>query len=78
MPRYYFHVRKDGILEKDPDGTELATPGIAYEEAIKAAREIISEKVLKGDIIGDHQFEITTDDGTVAKVVPFRSSLNLG
>jgi hypothetical protein len=77
MPLYYFHVREGERVEIDPEGANFETADQAREEAIKAAREIIAEKVLRGDWIGRHQFEITTDDGFVVGVLPFRSVLRL-
>lgn len=77
MPRYYFHIRKDGILEKDHEGTQFATLDAAEEDAVQAVREILAEKVLADDIIDDDRFEIATADGTVLREVPFRSVLRL-
>lgn len=77
MPRYYFHVRCNGALEKDPEGAELPSLDAAHDEAIQAAREIIAEKVLSDDVIDGQSFEITAEDGTVLGAVPFRSVLRL-
>lgn len=75
MPKYYFHVRKNGLLEQDPEGAEFPTLEAAYGEAIQAAREMLAEKVLSGGVIDGHKFEITAEDGTVLRDVPFRSVL---
>lgn len=77
MPRYYFHVRHDGGVEEDLEGAEFPTLEAAHVEAILAAREIIAEKVLAGDVIDGHKFEITTDNGDVVLEVPFKSVLRL-
>jgi hypothetical protein len=77
MPRYYFHVRKDGVLEEDLEGVEFPTLNHAHIEAIQAAREILAEKVLADDVIDGQRFEITAEDGTLLLDVPFRSALRL-
>jgi len=77
MPRYYFNIRKDGVLEKDEEGAEFNALGDAYEDAVQAAREILAEKLLSGEVIDGHRFEITSDDGTVLKEVPFKSVMRL-
>ncbi|KAB1109316.1 hypothetical protein F4V89_27925 [Neorhizobium galegae] len=77
MPRYYFHLRKDGVLEEDPEGTEFATLDAAEEDAVQAVREIVADKVLADDIIEDDRFEIATADGTVLSEVRFKSVLRL-
>ncbi|CDZ29109.1 hypothetical protein NOJ05_00235 [Neorhizobium galegae] len=73
MPRYYFHVRTAGVLEIDPDGTEFATPALAYDEAVKGAREMMGEKVAKGEIVDGETFEITSESGEVIAILPFKS-----
>lgn len=75
MPRYFFHVRNDSEFIEDPDGTDLPSPDHARQEAILAAREILSERLLKGRPIGGDVFEITSEDGTLVERVPFRSAL---
>lgn len=77
MPRFYFHVRHDDELDEDPEGAELESLEQAEDEAVKAAREILAEKVAKGDEVDGHRFEITSEAGEVLKVVPFRSVLRL-
>lgn len=77
MLRYFFHVRHEGKLEKDPEGVELASLEEAHIEAVKAAREMLAEKVARGDLVNGHQFEITSEDGLVLDIVPFRSVLRL-
>lgn len=77
MPRYYFHVRKDGVLEEDPEGAVFSTVDDAYDEAIKAAREILAEKVAVGDLIDGNRFEITSEEGDILREVPFRLALRL-
>ena len=77
MPRYYFHVRSHDSLDEDPEGAEFSSLDAAHNEAVRAAREIIAEKVLSDDIIDGQSFEITAEDGTVLGDVPFRSVLRL-
>jgi hypothetical protein len=48
MPRYHFHVREFGRLVIDPEGLNLPTVSAARDEAVKAAREIMSERLMRG------------------------------
>jgi CheY-like chemotaxis protein len=41
MPRYFFGIRNNHERLDDPEGTELASPEAAHEEAVSAAIEII-------------------------------------
>jgi hypothetical protein len=73
MPRYYFHVRTHGVLEKDPEGTDFASADLAYDEAVKGAREIMGEKVCNGEIVDGETFEITNESGEVVATLPLKS-----
>ncbi|KQW30809.1 hypothetical protein ASC71_00450 [Rhizobium sp. Root1240] len=75
MPRYYFHVRRHDVFEEDPMGLEFPSLDVAHNEAVLAAREMISEKVLTDEVIDAQSFEITAEDGDVLDTVPFRSVL---
>lgn len=77
MSRYYFNYRVGGILEQDPDGSELPDDESALEEAKSAARELLAAKVLKGDIVDGDVFEITTSSGEDVHTLPLRAVLKL-
>jgi hypothetical protein len=77
MPRYYFNYRIGGVLEQDPDGSELPDDESALEEAKAAARELLAAKVLNGDIVDGDVFEITASNGEVVGTLPLRSVLKL-
>lgn len=77
MPRYYFHYRIGGVLEEDPDGSELPDENSAMEEARAGARELLARKVLADEVVDGDVFEITTSDGKVVRTLPLRSVLRL-
>ena len=77
MPRFYFHVRKHGDLDRDPEGSEFDTVELAIKEAELAAREIIAERLRAGEVVDGDCFVIALDDGTVVAELPFRSVLRL-
>jgi len=77
MPRYFFNYRIDGVLEKDPEGSEFPSDEVALEEAQIAARELLAAKVRVGDLVDGDEFEVTTGDGTVMHTLPLRSVLKL-
>jgi len=75
MVRYFLHIRDGEKLEKDAEGSEFASLDLAIEEARIAAREIMAERVRAGYEPEGHSFEITTGEGQIAAIVPFRSAL---
>lgn len=70
--RYYFHVRSHHGLALDPEGAEFETLEAACEEAFQAAREILADRLLRGEVIDGEVFEITLENGDIAGSVPFR------
>jgi hypothetical protein len=77
MPRYYFHIRDHDGLRKDPEGAEFATVEQAHEEAVRSARELLGQRIVRGEIIDGDAFELTTDDGTIVGIVKFKDLLRL-
>ncbi|WP_376774830.1 DUF6894 family protein [Rhizobium laguerreae] len=45
LPKYFFHIRRNDVFEEDPEGIDLASPELAFEEATAAAREIVAERI---------------------------------
>lgn len=75
MSRFFFHIRDDEAFEIDLDGLEYPTLGHAVLDAQVAAREMVAEKVLRGERIDHQRFEIANDQGVVVAIVPFRATL---
>lgn len=77
MPKFYFNIRNGDRLEVDPDALEFASIESAVFDARKAAKEILAEKLIEGEVIDGQRFEITAEDGTILETVPFKSVLRL-
>jgi len=77
MPRYYFNIVDDKKTIRDLEGTELPSVGLARDEAIEAARELLADKVLKGELIDGQEFEIFDSSGNKLLTVPFKDALKL-
>lgn len=73
MPRYFFNYRANGVLERDPEGSELPSEEAAIKEAVMGAREVASQKVRSGEPIRSESFELTSADGVLIKTIPLRS-----
>ena len=73
MPRYFFNYRANGVLEKDPEGSELPSDEAAIREAQLGAREVASQKVRSGEPIRPECFELTDANDVVIKTIPLRS-----
>lgn len=77
MARYYFHIRDGERLSKDPEGADFENLDAAREEAVKSARELLSQRVRNGEEVDGQAFELTAEDGTVIDKVAFRDVLRL-
>jgi len=74
MPRYFFHVREDGVLFEDTQGTELATWEEAKEWAVHDARELLKQNVLQRPLSEDWMV-IDNEDGETLAIIPFTELL---
>ena len=71
MPMYFFHIERDGEVISDLEGSNLPDLESAKQEARGAAREILSQQVLNGEVYVDQAIVITRDDGIVLHTIPF-------
>jgi hypothetical protein len=77
MPRYYFHIREGDKFERDPEGSEHASPEEARREALAAAREMVAEAVLHDELIDGRTFEVADENGALVAVVAFKSVIRI-
>lgn len=74
---YFFNIRSDKGKEFDHEGIDLPTLEAATEEAKRAARELVAERVRHDDRIDGMRFEISDESGTVVDTVWFRDVVKL-
>jgi hypothetical protein len=77
MIRLYFNIREGNRVSKDLEGGEYEGLQAARAEAVRSARELLSQRVLNGEEIDGQAFELTNDDGAVVDIVRFRDVLRL-
>jgi hypothetical protein len=75
MPTYFFHMRDDGVLVEDPDGSELADLISAVSEAKLGARSIMAEDIKIGRAVRPVSIEITDTTNQVLETITFREVL---
>ncbi|MBO0143315.1 hypothetical protein D3C87_1320790 [compost metagenome] len=77
MPRYYFHIRDGDKIAHDPEGADFVDLASAEAEAVKSARELLSQRVFDGELVDGQAFELTDENGSIAAVVKFKDVLRL-
>jgi hypothetical protein len=75
MPRYFFHVREGGDLNRDGEGQDFADVEAARREAVNSVREMLGEKILHGGALNHRSIEIADETGHVVDVVNSRDVL---
>jgi hypothetical protein len=76
MAQYYLHQRRSTALIRDLEGAEFNSIEEARQEAITAARELLSEMALTGVLDLTARFEIVGEDGS-STVVPFLEAVSV-
>jgi len=76
MTKYFLRVRSsDGSIAESFE-TEFASSAEARSEAVRAAREMVSDGLWRGQPLADETFEISSEDGEIIEAVPFQSVVN--
>ena len=78
MPRFFLNVRDGGSLILDPEGAEFADLGIARAEALVRARELLADKLKKGQVQDSRAIEITDETDKVLATIPLMAVLTPG
>jgi hypothetical protein len=81
MPRYFFHIRNNHERLDDLEGTELASPEAAHEEAVSSAIELICQRLeagwyQSGQRIFGSSIEVSDEVGASIFTFPFAEVLS--
>lgn len=74
MPRFYFNLRNDLVVD-DEEGMELSDLATAREYALRNARSIAAENVLRGHLNLTHRIEIADETGLVVGTLSFKDAI---
>lgn len=70
MPRYYFHLARDGGRLQDEEGLALPDAEAAWYQAVRSARELIRADVALGTRWDRQAIEIVDEAGTPVDRLP--------
>ena len=76
MPIYHLHIC-NGEETTDAEGAEFADREAVYEEAIRSARDMLSDEIKNGKFNVHYRFEITDAGGNHVMTVPFSEAVDL-
>ena len=63
MPRYYFHVAREGGLLQDEEGLALPDAEAAWYQAVRSARELVRAELTLGGRWERQSIEICDERG---------------
>jgi hypothetical protein len=75
MPKLHLHVRGNDFLAEDWEGAEYDSLDEARAEAIRGARQIMAERLMRGEVLDGSMIEIVDAAGKVVIQVPFKDAL---
>lgn len=76
MTMFHFKVRNaDGSLGETFEA-DFASSAEARSEAVRAAREMVSDGLWRGQPLANETFEILSEDGEMIEAVAFQSVVN--
>jgi cell division FtsZ-interacting protein ZapD len=76
MPRYYFNIKDKAQTVRDEEGIDLQDLDAVREEVTVAARQIMSDKLLFGQMANDETFVVTDEQGRTVLTFPFRDAIH--
>ncbi len=63
MPRFYFHFEDGHFRRRDAEGMILPDAEAAWYHAVRSARELFGEDLLRGDVQPGLRVEIEDEEG---------------
>jgi hypothetical protein len=76
LPRYFFHVFDD-IIAQDEEGVELPNLAAARLQAVKGARDLMTEQVRHGHLELSHWIDVTDERGDKVLTITFRDAVDV-
>ncbi len=77
MPRYFFHLCRDGRELSDHQGQTLRDPDQAWETANAVARDLMSGRPPENAPWTSYYFQVTDEAGEVLLEFPFAEALQI-
>ncbi len=77
MPRYFFHLCRDGGKLTDHDGQPLRDPDQAWETAKVVALDLMSGAAPESTSWTSYFFQVTDEAGDVVLEFPFTEALEI-
>lgn len=75
--RYYLNIRNGDMLIADLEGADYPSLDEARQEAVRSARELLSEMVRRGEVVNGRSIEICDEEGRILETIRLREQFRL-
>jgi hypothetical protein len=75
MPKYYVHQIHKGECIPDLEGADFPDVAALREEVIIAARQIMANRLMKGEVLDHSRFEVSDEMGKLVLTLPFGDAI---
>lgn len=75
MPQFHLNQTYKGKYIIDDERAEFIDLAAVRHELILAAREIIADRLMKGEELNDSRFEVFNEDGEFVMTMPFSEAI---
>ena len=76
MPRYFLNVYDD-VVAVDEEGVELPNLAAARLQAVRGARDLMTEQVRHGYLVLSHWIDVVDEQGEKVLTVTFRDAIDI-
>ncbi|MDW5316840.1 DUF6894 family protein [Rhizobium sp. PL01] len=77
MPRFFFVLIDGDEIDEDLEGIDLPDAGAAYQETLRAAREMMIEDLALAKPLHEKAFEVSDESGCLLFRVDFKDVLHV-
>lgn len=77
MARYHLHIHCDDRVAEDEDGIEFPNLEAAKAEALKGARSILADDLMRGRVDLRGRIDVADDTGSVVETVRFEDAVEI-
>ncbi|MBB4145987.1 DUF6894 family protein [Rhizobium rhizoryzae] len=78
MARFFFHIRRNGVLEMDTEGVEFSDHEAAHADAVRFVREMLAERIMNDSDVNEECVQIVSETGDLLSAVECCSLVKMG
>lgn len=77
MARFFFHIRRNGVLEMDTEGVEFSHHEAAHADAVRFVREMLAERIMNDSEVDEECVQIVSETRDLLSAVECGSLIKM-